>query len=298
MKIDSSTTAFITGGAKGIGLATAECILQKGGRVWLADMSVEALQSAQSTLRQRYGADRVYTSVCNVTDDKQLAREFHAAVAKFKHVKVVMNNAGFGERLQFVTEQALKDEVMPKEWVDVLEVCLRAVINGTRLAVAHLLDIKKSLPPSSPQEDLGVIINISSMGGLHPMRDFPIYCAAKHGVVGFSRSLKNLASSGISVNAVCPSFVDTALVRGGLNAKEFDKMITGVLGNETLLTPLQIAQTIVMIIENGFKGAVISVSRELGVAQHFVVQNTPSEVTKVIVPANKLSEGQSLKSKL
>ena len=87
---------------------------------------------------------------------------------------------------------------------EVLAVDLLAVVEGTRLAVQHMSERRG-----------GVVVNVASMGGLLPMPFSVVYCAAKHGVIGLTRSLYHLADprlGGVRVNCVAPSFVETAMV--------------------------------------------------------------------------------------
>lgn len=136
------------------------------------------------------------------------------------------------------------------------------------------------------------------VGGLHPMPFSPIYCAAKHGVVGFSRSCKILRQNGIRVVAICPSFADTALVRKGMkdsdSYREYMDNIQKMTG--PLLHVDEVANGFIEAIDNDkYAGSIISISQELGIAQHFAVpmKDQPVHVTKTI-----MNREQNQRSKL
>jgi NAD(P)-dependent dehydrogenase (short-subunit alcohol dehydrogenase family) len=136
----------------------------------------------------------------------------------------------------------------PGDWAKVVEIDLTAVIDATRIAVRGL---KRAGRP-------GVIINTASMGGLLPMPGSPVYAAAKAGVINFSRSLGYLAAeSNIRVNAICPSFTDTPLVRrnGDEAVEEMGKMVGGIL------MPEDIAAGVIELIEDDSRfGSVMRVT--------------------------------------
>lgn len=134
----------------------------------------------------------------------------------------VFNNAGIGEKTLW--NEAIHINGLPLDWNNTIRIDLDGVINGTRIAVREMMKLSadKAEEDSSSKKPktIGVIINTASVGGLHPMPYSPVYCAAKHGVVGFTRSCKILRDVGIRVNAICPSFADTALVQRGMESSE------------------------------------------------------------------------------
>src|SRR3990170_2302736 len=140
------------------------------------------------------------------------ARALEFAAAEFGRIDIVHNNAGITER----GEDLFAPDA--ERWESVLDIDLRAVILGTQLAVQQL----------RRQGGGGVIVNTASMAGLDPIGAAPVYSAAKAGVVQFTRTLTHLASEGIRVNAICPSFTDTPMVRaGGPQAIEAVKQLVG-----------------------------------------------------------------------
>ena len=133
-----------------------------------------------------------------------------------------------------------------------LDVDLRSVILGTRLAVRRLRE----------QGSGGVIVNTASMAALVSTGAAPVYAAAKAGVVHFTRTLAHLASEGIRVNAICPTYTDTPMVRaGGPQAIEFAKQTVG-----GILQPEQVAEGVLQLIrDDGLAGIVMRVTVRGGI---------------------------------
>jgi len=157
---------------------------------------------------------------------------------------VVLNNAGFGGR-QFYGPTKSSD------WKSVIDVCLTAVIEGTEIAIEQMRERGKG----------GVIINVASMAGLTSMPLDPVYAAAKHGVVGFTKSLGHLKDVGIRVNAICPSFTDTPLVSSEKN-ETFRKFVAA-LG---ILSPKLVAEGIYRLVtDETLAGELMRVTQKNGI---------------------------------
>lgn len=206
----------------------------------------------------------------------------------------VVAAAGIGESTLW--DDAIKDGVnkkgledMPYDWLQTLRIDLDAVINGTRLAVREMMK-HNNKSSSSSSECHGVIINTSSVGGLNALPATPVYAAAKHAVVGFTRSCRPLAAAPyhIRVNALCPSFTDTALVRRSLQSaaqRAFMQKMKATTG-ELLLVENVTDAVMLIISDERYRGAVISVSQELGVAQHHAMPLTTAAVQTIQVVAS------------
>lgn len=186
--------------------------------VAIADFDKEQGMAATAEFQKQYGEDRVLFLHCDVTKPEQLAKVFSdtAAWARSRSLALtlVCNNAGFGG-------PSILDPDCQK-WRSVIDVCFTAVIHGTQLALRYF-DTKRG----------GVIVNTASMGGLIAMDNDPVYSGAKHGVVGFSRSLAFLHKQrNVRVNALCPSFTDTPMVRRALTASKEFKQSVQALGKQ------------------------------------------------------------------
>jgi NAD(P)-dependent dehydrogenase (short-subunit alcohol dehydrogenase family) len=195
--------ALVTGGAAGIGRAIATRLAAEGASILVADLQEEAGRAVVGDIRERGGqAEFVCADVAREADVEAMVS---AAVAGVGGLDVLVNNAGIGG---FTALEALT----PEGWDRVLDVDLRAVYLGCRAALPHLR-----------RSGRGVILNVASQSGLQAQARNTAYCAAKAGVVLFTRALaRELGPEGIRVNCLCPGGTDTALLRafagGGVDA--------------------------------------------------------------------------------
>jgi NAD(P)-dependent dehydrogenase (short-subunit alcohol dehydrogenase family) len=190
-----SKVAVVTGAASGIGLGMARAFGHEGMRVVLSDVSDEGLNKAVTDL-QSEGIECIgqIADVRSVEAVEALAR---AAVDSYGHVHVVCNNAGVGV---FGRQWELSE----RDWALAIDVCLWGVINGVRVFVPRML-------ASGVQCH---VVNTSSMGGLLSAPFVGPYAAAKHGVVGLSKSLRvELGGTNVGVTLVCPGNVRTNVAR-------------------------------------------------------------------------------------
>ncbi|MEU2414128.1 MULTISPECIES: SDR family NAD(P)-dependent oxidoreductase [Streptomyces] len=187
-------TALITGATSGIGLAVARALAASGLRVFLCARSADDVAATVEELRDHgYEADG---AACDVRSRAEVADLVATAVAAFGPVDVLVNNAG--RNGGGVTAQ-LPDEI----WYDVVDTNLNSVFLVTRevLAAGGMLERPR-----------GRIINIASTGGKQGVVLAAPYSASKAGVIGMTKAVGlELASSGITVNAVCPGYVETPM---------------------------------------------------------------------------------------
>jgi len=235
--------AVITGGAAGIGLATAKLLTASGARLVIADIDSAAGTAAAREIEASGGEARFVRT--DVTRPRDLERMLDYAAQQFGRVDIMINNAG--------VDDAGQDFFAPgaDRWERTLAIDLEAVICGTRLAVQRMRG-----------QGGGVIINVASMGGLIPMAMGPVYAASKAGVIHFTRSLAYLADEGIRVNVVCPTFTDTALVRahGEVVVEQMKREVGG------LLTPEQVAEGVLELVRDESRaGAVMRVTVRKGI---------------------------------
>jgi ketoreductase len=192
----STRVVVVTGGTSGIGLAVVRLLAGQGHRVFLGARSEEHVRATVADLRSA-GFD-VDGAVVDVRSD-DVVREFvAAAVARFGTVDVLVNNAG---RSGGGVTADLTDEL----WYDVIDTNLNSVFRLTRevLNTGGMRD-----------KSWGRIINIASTAGKQGVVLGAPYSASKHGVVGFTKALGNeLAPTGITVNAVCPGYVETPMAQ-------------------------------------------------------------------------------------
>ena len=184
--------ALITGGARGIGRAIVERLLDEGAAVTLTARDGEAAKRAVADL----GCS---AQICDVTDRASLEKAF-AAVGE---IDILVNNAGAALSRPF-----LKLEI--KDWDELIAINLTGAFLGCRLALPGML-----------ARGWGRIINIASVAGLKPYPYTAAYCAAKHGLIGLTRALAlETARKGVTVNALCPGFTETDMATRAISVIE------------------------------------------------------------------------------
>ena len=195
-------TAFITGGASGIGLAMARALAEEGMNVMLADVEQSALEQAQKDLN-RYG-NHVRGTACDVADPDSVERAAQATLAAFGKVHVLCNNAG-------VAAGGGIDLISVDNWRWVVDVNLMGVVYGVRFFLPHM----------RAHGEGGHIVNTASMAGMINGMGFSPYAATKYAVVAMSEGLRlQLAPFGIGVSVLCPHFVRTRIGESGRNRPE------------------------------------------------------------------------------
>ena len=180
---------LVTGASRGIGWAIAGRFAAHGARLSLAGRDTTLLDQRRAALG---GPHAAFTA--DLTDPAAAATMVQQAVAAHGPVDILINNAGFGASQAFAKMTA-------EHWDRMLAVNLSSVFHVTRATVDSMLPRQR-----------GRIINIASTAGLTGYAYVAAYVAAKHGVVGLTRALaREFATQGITVNAVCPGYVDTEM---------------------------------------------------------------------------------------
>ncbi|MFF3765536.1 SDR family NAD(P)-dependent oxidoreductase [Streptomyces sp. NPDC001922] len=189
-------TVIVTGGTSGIGLAVTERLAEQGANVFICARNEEDLAVTVKGLSGR--GLQVDGRRCDVRSRDDVARFVRAAVERYGPVDVLVNNAG---RSGGGVTADLADDT----WYDVIDTNLNSVFLMTRevLTTGGMRD-----------KERGRIINIASTGGKQGVVLGAPYSASKHGVVGFTKALgQELAPTGITVNAVCPGYVETPMAQ-------------------------------------------------------------------------------------
>ena len=188
--------ALVTGGGKGIGRAIALALAREGARVAIGGRDPAALQAT----REELGGGALALPL-DVTDPESVERFVAQASERLGATWILVNNAGMSARTPI-------DADADRLWERILATNLTGMYRCSRAALARM-----------PDHGGGRIINLSSVLGKFGVAGYTAYCAAKHGVIGFTRALAlEVAPRGITVNALCPGWVDTAMAHRGFAA--------------------------------------------------------------------------------
>ena len=207
-------TALVTGSTSGIGLAIAKSLAQQGANIVLngfGDAEAPKAQIEALGVRVEYhGAD--------MSKPEQIEDMMKFAASKFGRVDVLVNNAGI--------QHVAKVEDFPAErWDAIIAINLTSAFHTTRLAI-----------PAMREANWGRVINIASAHGLVASAQKSAYVAAKHGIVGFTKSVAlETATTGVTVNAICPGWVLTQLVQKQIDDRAAREGITAAQAQNELL---------------------------------------------------------------
>jgi 3-hydroxybutyrate dehydrogenase len=188
--------ALITGGGRGIGRAIALSFAREGAKVALVARTQLEITKAAEEIGRETGAG-TFSFTCDVSDSQSVDRAFAAITEHFaQSPDIVVNNAGVAESSPFA-------KTSDQLWHRIIEINLSGTFFCTRAALPGML-----------QRQWGRIINIASIAGRTGAPYVAAYTASKHGVIGLTRSLAlEVALKGITVNAICPGYVETDMAQ-------------------------------------------------------------------------------------
>ena len=198
----SNKTIIITGGARGIGYGIATAFAKEGANLVLTSIVQEELNNAKQTLEEEYGV-KVLALYADGGDYSQVQAAVKNTVDTFGGIDVLINNAGRNndDYMNLMSEQ---------QWEDVITTNLTGTFLCCRYFSKSMIHTKN-----------GKIINIASLKGQLGSEGQANYAASKAGIIGFSKSLaKELGKAGVSVNVVCPGYIETDLNRTNLHKRE------------------------------------------------------------------------------
>ena len=195
-KVLQGKTALITGSTSGIGLGIAKAMAEQGANIVLNGFGKpEDIEVARTSI-ESLGVKVIYNGA-DMTKPDQIAAMVEDAIKNFGSVDILVNNAG-------IQHVSAVESFPPEKWDAIIAINLSSTFHTVRAAV-----------PKMKEKGWGRVVNIASAHGLVASPFKSAYVAAKHGILGFTKSIAlETAQNGITVNAICPGYVDTPLVRG------------------------------------------------------------------------------------
>lgn len=186
-------TALVTGGSKGIGRAICLALAKEGANIIIASRNESEIKETMDKLKEM--GSKSLAIQADVRSEEDVRRLISMTIDKCGKLDILINNAGVAYKRRL-------EETTLEEYEQIIDTNLKGVFLCTKYAIPYIKESKN-----------GKIINISSVGGLHGLPEFSVYCASKFGVNGITESIASELEGEIKVYAVCPGAVDTDMYR-------------------------------------------------------------------------------------
>ncbi len=236
--------ALVTGGGTGIGKAIAMKLAKNGAMVAIASRNRDQLHRVAAEFAQL--GLTVLPIPMNVRVKADVERGVTELVAKLGAIHILINNAG-------ISALSLMSDKDDSKWYDIVDTNLNGMYLVTKAVLRHI-----------PDQAGGRIINISSVLGKFGVPGYTAYCTTKHGMIGFTRALAlEIVSRGITVNTICPGWVDTEMANLGINetaklqgitAEEFKAQAVAAVPIRRFLEADEIAELVAYVASDAARG--------------------------------------------
>ncbi len=237
--------ALITGGGRGIGRAVALEFAREGAQVAVLARTAGQVESVASEIESECGVQAM-SAECDVSVKESVEHAFSSVIERFGRVDILVNNAGIAESAPLVKTS---DEM----WERIINVNLNGTFYCTRAAL-----------PSMLEHGWGRIINVASIAGKTGAAYITAYTASKHAVVGLTRSLAmEVATRGVTVNAICPGYVETLMAahaidnittKTGKTSEEARDILNRMSPQNRLITPEEVAALALLLASEEGRG--------------------------------------------
>ncbi len=238
-------TIFITGGSRGIGEAVVRMSAGKYNVAFTYNHSKDKALALEKSLNDEFGG--VFAVWCDVFDEQSVQNAVNSVKKRFGKIDILVNNAG-------IAKSGLLIDFSLDEWKKLFDVNVNGTFNVTKAVVADMMS-----------RGDGAIVNVSSVWGVKGASMEVAYSSTKSAIVGFTKALaKEVAPSGVRVNAVAPGAIDTDMMKVYSEA-EIDDLCQNSIPLGRLGKPEEVASTILFLAENTYiTGQVLGIDGLLG----------------------------------
>jgi NAD(P)-dependent dehydrogenase (short-subunit alcohol dehydrogenase family) len=229
--------AVVTGGGRGIGAAVARTLAAAGASVVVTSRTGTEVEAVAASIRKSGG--RAWSMECDVTDEAAVAAMAAEAVDRLGHVDILVNNAG-------VASSSPVHRTTLEDWDRLMRTNATSAFLCTRSFLGPMVE-----------RGWGRVVNVASVAGLHGARYIAAYAASKHALVGLTRAAAaEVAGRGVTVNAICPGYVDTAMTTESVarivekTGRTEDEARAAILAGSPLgrlLTPNEVAAAVLYL---------------------------------------------------
>jgi len=236
--------ALVSGGGTGIGRAIAAQLAKNGAKVAIASRNQDQLKRAATELTEL--GLIVQPVPMNVRDQADVERAVAQVVGQWGAIHILVNNAG-------ISGLSRMDDDDDSKWYDIVDTNLHGMYRLTKAVLRHI-----------PDQAGGRVINISSVLGKFGVPGYTAYCTTKHGMIGFSRALAlEIVNRGITVNTICPGWVDTEMAAqgiaetakaSGITPEEFKAQAVAAVPIRRFLEAEEIAQLVAYVASDAARG--------------------------------------------